>query len=303
VTVVVAPGDSGEAIGEALVKAGVVATTKAFIAAYTDNPDSASIQPGTYTLRKEMSASDAVSALLDEANRTQVSFTIPEGWVALQIYPEISQATGIPVEEIQQAAMDVKAIGLPPEANDLVEGWLFPATYDVAPDATATQILTQMVTKTKEVLRSVGVPSDKWHDTIVLASMVEKEARLPEDRPKVARVFLNRLALKPPMLLQSDATVAYGADEHGILTSEDARNQANPYNTYKNPGLPVGAICNPGQSAIEAVFNPADGPWLFFVTVDPETGATEFNTTLADHDKAVAKLNAWIAAHPDYSQG
>jgi len=131
VQVTIAPGDTGGAIGQTLHDADVVATVKAFTAAYAANPGATGIQPGTYTLQLQMRAADAVNALLAPENRVSSRVTIPEGYTATEIYQRIYEVTTIPVEDLQAAAADPAAIGLPAEANGNVEGWLFPATYQV----------------------------------------------------------------------------------------------------------------------------------------------------------------------------
>ncbi len=123
---------------------------------------------------------------------------------------------------------------------------------------------------------------------------------LAADYPKVARVFLNRLAIG--MDLQSDATVAYGTgNTHTVTTTDAERNDASdPYNTYQHAGLPVGPISNPGDLAINAAVHPADGTWLYFVTVNLKTGDTVFSTTYADHEAAVAQWQQWMKENPSY---
>ncbi len=296
VQVQVAPGDTGAAIGATLEKNGVVATAGAFTAAYAANPSATSIQPGTYSMLLEMRASDAVNALLNIENRVSYKVTIPEGFTVAQIYDKIYEITTIPVADLQAAAADTASIGLPAEANGNVEGWLFPSTYLVEPDATATSVLSQMTAKTVEVLTAKAVPNDQWETVIIKASLVEREGKLPEDRPKIARAIQNRLDRE--MILQIDATVAYGAGKSGTeLTQADLDDASNPYNTYQHLGLPPGPIASPGEVSIDAVLNPADGPWLFWVTVNLDTGETLFSTTNDEQEENKAKLREWQAAN------
>ena len=137
---------------------------------------------------------------------------------------------------------------------------------------------------------------------LTLASLVEAEAKLDDDRPKIARVFLNRIETKGAPaygLIQSDAAVSYGAKRRSLFPSKAELDDAsNPYNTRIHPGLPPGPISNPGAASIEAAANPADGPWFFFVAVNPITGETKYATTLAEHNANVAELNAYCAAKP-----
>lgn len=294
--VVVASGDTGGAIGQTLVDAGVVATTKAFTSAYAANPAATGIQPGTYTLQLEMKASDAVNALLDPANRVSNRVTIPEGYTAQQIYQRVYEVTGITVEDLQAAAADPAAIGLPAEAGGNVEGWLFPMTYEVEPGSSAAGVLSQMVARTTALLTSKGVAQDQWETVLNKASIVEREGKLDEDRPKIARALQNRL--DRGMLLQIDATVAYGAGVTGRSPNRAELDDAsNPYNSYKHQGLPPTPIANPGEASIDAVITPADGPWLFWVTVNPDTGETKFAETYDEHQTYVDELRAWEEAN------
>lgn len=294
VEVVIKPGDTGANMATTLVDAGVVATAKAFNEAFAANPQAASIQPGTYRMLLEMKASDAVQALLDPSSRVSFKVTIPEGLTKDQIAVKISEKMAVPVEEVRAAIADPAAIGLPAEANGNAEGWLFPATYDVEPNATPATVLTQMTAQTVAVLTQKGVPQDQWWTVLNKASLVEREARLPEDRPKVARAIENRLAKE--MKLDVDSAVAYGLGKPGTgLTTADTQDPNNPYNTYRHLGLPPTPIASPGAASIDAVLAPADGDWLFWVTVNLETGETLFATTHDEHLANVALLRQWQA--------
>jgi len=299
VQIVIRDGQGGTDIAQTLAEADVVATAKSFVEAYRANPKSVGIQPGTYTLHEQMRAADAVGALLDVANRLVTKVTIPEGWRASQIYERLAEKTGVPVEELAAAVEDPDAIGLPPEADGEVEGWLFPATYEFDPNPTAADCLKPMIDKTVQVLEDSGVDRAKWNRTLILASLIEKEAKLDDDRPKVSRVFRNRL--KADMKLESDATVSYGVERFDTAsTTDDERADDNPWNTYVNLGLPVTAICNPGEASILAALSPAKGKWLYFVVVNEESGETEFNETYEGHLKSVAKWQQWRAEHPEF---
>ncbi|AEE46139.1 endolytic transglycosylase MltG [Cellulomonas fimi] len=289
-------GDAGGVIGQKLVDAGVIASVKPFTAAWTAEPQANSIQPGTYRLLQEMRAADALAALLAPSSRASFRLTIPEGLNAEQIYTKINEKTvTITVDQLRAAAADPAAIGLPAEAGGKIEGWLFPTTYDIPPDATATSVLQMMVAKMVEVLTAKGVPQDQWQTVLTKASIVEREGKLPEDRAKVARGIQNRLDQE--MRLQVDATTSYGLGVTRAPTSAENQDPNNPYSTYVRIGLPPGPIASPGDVSLEAVLHPADGPWLFWVTVNPETGETLFTDDFAEHNANIKKLNDWLAEH------
>ena len=293
-TVTINSGDSGAAMGRTLHAAGIVASEGAFRAAFDANPDASLIQPGTYQLLLEMKAEDAVRALLDPKSRVSMKVTIPPGFTKNQVFSRINEVTLIPVADLEAAAADPAAIGLPAEANGNVEGWLSPATYQVEPDTTAPQVLAQMVAKTVEQLTSKGVPQDQWETVLNKASLVEREAKLDSDRPMMARAIENRL--QRSMNLEIDAAVAYGLGIPGTqLTRDHTQDPSNPYNTYKHPGLPPSPIASPGPASIDAVLNPAEGNWVFWVAVNLETGETKFAEKFDEHQDNVAELRRWQA--------
>jgi UPF0755 protein len=299
VDITIKPGDGGLDIADTLAKAGVIKTSEAFynvIVAQQPNPI---FQPGVYRLAEHMSAKSAFTLLQNPKSLISVKAVIPEGTTEANVLPIVSKATKIPLAQLQAAAADVSAYGVPAQATTL-EGFLFPATYLFPPHATAQQVLTTMVQRSFQSLNAAGVaPADRWN-TVILASIVQKEAGLASDYPKVARVFLNRLAINMP--LQSDATVAYGAGTTGTVTTTDAEREdaSNPYNTYVHTGLPVGPISNPGDLAITSTVHPSTGSWLYFVTVNLKTGQTVFSDTYAEHEQAVAQWQQWMKENPGY---
>ena len=296
VQVTVNPGDSGRAIAQTLFTAGVVKTAKAFTDAASDNPASAGIQPGEYTLKKEMKASDAVAYLANPANRSVPMVTIPEGRWKSEVFAILAKASGKRVAEYETAAKDATALGLPASAKGDVEGYLFPATYEFAKNSTPTEQLRQLVQKSVATLTAQGVAPDDMEKVVITASILEAEGRSTEDREKQARVILNRLDKN--MNLQLDSTVSYGVQKRALTTTDAERADKNPYNTYVNAGLPGGPIGNPSASSIEAALHPAEGTWLFWVTVNPSTGETKFADTTEQHDAYVKEFQTWCQANP-----
>ncbi|HEX5332292.1 MAG TPA: endolytic transglycosylase MltG, partial [Cellulomonas sp.] len=295
VDIVIAAGDSGAAIGATLAKADVVATAGAFTKAFNANPAAAGIQPGTYRLFTQMKASDAVSALLNPTSRVSFKVTIQEGLSVKEILAKISTATGIPAADLDAAAADTAALGLPAEAGGQLEGWLFPLTYQVEPGATASSVLAPMVAKTVAVLTAKQVPQAKWEDTLIRASLVEEEGKSPEDRAKIAQAIQNRLDID--MHLQIDASLAYGLGKPGTSLTNDDKLVDNPFNLENRVGLPPHPIDSPSEASIDAVLTPTPGDWLFWTAVNLDTGETKFATTLAEHNVNVAELRAWQKAN------
>lgn len=295
VEVVIPAGATGAQMGQVLVDSGVVMTQAAFTDAFSANPDAAGIQPGTYRLSLEMRAADAVAALLDSANRVQTKVTIPEGFEVKQILEKLSSVTTVSVEEFQAAMADTAATGLPAEAGGSYEGWLFASTYTFEPGTTPTQMIQAMVAQTIAVLDARGVaPADRQR-ILTIASLVEEEARTPEDRAKVARAIQNRLDID--MKLDIDASVAYGAGKNGTELTDVDLDTETPYNLYLRTGLPPTPIASPSEVSIDAVLHPADGPWLWWVAVNTDTGETKFAETYAEHQVNVRELREWQAAN------
>ena len=190
-------------------------------------------------------------------------------------------------------------------AADSLEGWLFPATYTFDPGVTASGVIQTLVDRTVQSLDSAGVPAENRQRVLTVASIIQREARFEQDFYKVSRVIENRLDPDNQEtfgLLQMDSTAQYGYGEmHDgtVSSSQAALEDDNAWNTYRRTGLPVGPIANPGDVAIDAAMHPADGDWLYFVTVNLNTGETLFTTNLADHNRGVAQWQAWCSENPD----
>ena len=296
VQVKIPDGASGTAIGQVLQDRGVVLSVKGFVAAYNKDQRSGSIQPGTYSLKTQMSSAAAIGALLEDANRLLARVTLKEGIRAADVPALVASKTKIPLADLQAALQAPDALGLPAEAKASAEGWLFPATYDVQPDTTAADLLHQMVQRTTTELDRAGVPAAERETVLIKASLVQAEAKLSQDFPKVARVFDNRLA--QGMRLQLDTTVHYATKKFSVATSIKDTQFNSPYNTYLVPGLPIGPIDNPGRAAIQAAQSPATGKWLYFVAVDPVRGITKYATTPAEFAAIKAEYDRWAKAHP-----
>ncbi|PFG43274.1 UPF0755 protein [Isoptericola jiangsuensis] len=295
VQVEIPEGATGAMMGQELVDAGVVASVGAFNEAFETTPGASGIQPGTYELLTQMSAAGAVQQLVAN-EKIETVVTIPEGYTVTQVVDKITSVTDIPREDLEAALDAPKQIGLPKQAGGLVEGWLFPKTYTVQPGDTAVDLLSTMVDQTRTELESLGIAKDDWQDTIIKASLVEREAKYAPDRPKMARAIENRLEIG--QRLEIDAAVAYGLGISGTeLTRDDTRDASNPYNTYQHGGLPPGPIANPGAASVEAVADPADGDWIFWTAVNLDTGETKFAETWAEHEQNVSELRAWQAAN------
>jgi UPF0755 protein len=299
VVVTIENGQIGGDVAKTLADKGVTKTATAFYKLLLLRNPPVTFHPGSYALKSHMSAKAALAALLLPANKVSTQVTLPEGITVKGVIARLarlSDSTGVSQAQLEAAAADYKSFGLPAEAPSL-EGYLFPATYSIEPGKSAHQILQVFVTEMFKRLDAAGVAPADRHRVLTLAALTQKEGGPTSDFVKVARVWDNRLQQK--MNLQSDATVAYGVGSTTINTTAAQRaDKSNPYNTYANPGLPIGPISNPGDAAITATMHPADGPWLYFVVVNCSTGETTFSTTFAEHQAAIAQLGAWLKANP-----
>ena len=278
VQIEVIEGQSVADIARTLKREDVIKSVGAFLAVANADPDSSTIQPGFYAMAHKMSSTDALATLLDPSARIQSRVTLPEGLRLDETLKRLAKETDIPIAQFEKALKRADDLGLPSYAKGNAEGFLYPATYEVQPDADASDVLAQLFAAFGPVAEKTGVERTKRtpYEIVTVASLVEGEARRPEDFGKVARVVYNRLAAGMPLQFDSTVNYALKADKE-IVTFEDL-GEDSPYNTYKNTGLPPGPINSPGQRALEAAVNPTEGDWLYFVTVDPRTGETKFTS-------------------------
>lgn len=296
VVVTIQSGDIGSDVSSTLHDAGVTMTFDAFyelLLSLEGDGEAVSFVPGNYALQQQMSAQSALDALFSPENKVTDKLLITEGTVLPSALEIISETTGIALEELQAASLDLAAYRLPAEAPSL-EGYLFPATYELDGTESAQAILQTLVNEMFARLDAMGVAPEDRHVVLTKASIIQREAGSnPDDFYKVARVFENRI--EQGINLQSDATVAYGTGRLDTVWTEpeERADASNPYNTYANPGLPIGPIGLPGELAIMAALAPAEGPWLFFVPVNLATGETVFSETADEHQAAVDQLFEW----------
>ncbi|CAH0189328.1 endolytic transglycosylase MltG [Microbacterium sp. Bi128] len=300
--VTIVSGDTGESVSPKLFEAGVTKASNSLYKYMVDNSVAFTFQPGVYKLQQQMTSAAVLDALRDPANRLDNSVQLREGLTLQQSLDVMSEQLGMPRADLEAAVADPSQYGVPATT---LEGWIFPATYDFDEGVTATEVIQRMVQRTVQSLDTAGVPEADRERILTVASIIEREARNRDDFYKVSRVIENRLQPSNQETfgkLEMDSTVQYGANELGsgsVSTSTEARNNDNPWNTYMYPGLPIGPISNPGDLAIDAAMKPVDGPWLYFVTVNLDTGETVFTSTYGEHEKAVEQWRAWCAANPD----
>jgi UPF0755 protein len=284
------PGDAAKDIGATLQEAGAVKSTRAFVNAAKASGRAGSIQPGVYRVCLRCSGTAAMAAILDPANRRTSKVTIPEGRTAKHVLDQLAAGTGLPIADLTAAANRIGNLGLPDGFNPKSpEGFLFPSTYDFDPGMSADAVVQALTAKFAAEYAQLGFAAaakaqnlSSYH-ALIIASLIESEAKFPEDRPKIARVILNRLAKHMPIGI--DAVNRYGVALAGKDPNSTTYLENSPYNVRIHTGLPPTPISNPGEASLQAAVNPAAGNWLYYVVNDA-----------AGHHLFTADERAWSAA-------
>lgn len=279
VTIVVNRGDSLTAIGRSLAEADVVRTLDAFLKVALVDERSTTIGPGQYTLPTQLPATEALARMLDPQSRAVSRVVLPEGMRLDQTVDTLASSSHLTKRALRQALLEPGDLDLPAWADGQPEGFLFPATYEIFGEESATQVLQTLVRRFNQAATNVDLVTRAEemgrspYEILIIASLVEAEVA-PDDFPKAARVVYNRL--KQDMPLQFDSTVGYALGINELFLSQDQLQTKSPYNTYQNKGLPPTPINSPGEAAIDAALAPERGKWLYFVSVDPAQGITKF---------------------------
>lgn len=288
--VIIPRGASFTAATDSLANAGLVGSRRIFRLYGRLMAGDRNIKPGTYLLKPGTPWRDIVKAL--NGGRGLVNtLTIPEGYSIQQIKPVLARTLFVPPESVDAAVRDTALLRRLNVPNETLEGYLFPDTYAFPAGTTASQAVREMVRgferRWKPEWDSV-LPNLKINrnDLVTMASLVEKEARVAEERPVIAAVYYNRL--RRGMLLQADPTVQYAMGRHVSRVMYKDLTTKSPYNTYLHPGLPPGPIASPGVASLDAAANPANVDYLYFVA-RPD-GRHEFRQTLAQHNNAIRQI-------------
>ncbi len=280
-------GTSTEGMAALLAQAGVVRSRWDFLAARV-MAHGRLLKAGEYRFNHAASPVE----VYDRIARGDIFYyelVVPEGRNMFDIGASVEQLGLFSADRFLAAARNSALVrDLDPRAPNL-EGYLFPSTYRLSRHTTPEGLCRIMTAKFREVWSGLETGADV-HRTITLASLIEKEAKLPAERPQMAAVFWNRLRIG--MKLDCDPTTIYAAllagRYRGTIYRSDL-DRDDPYNTYRHAGLPPGPIANPGLASIHAVLNPADSSALYFVLRRDGSGGHQFSTTLAAHDAAVAR--------------
>jgi UPF0755 protein len=250
------------------------------------------IKPGTYLFKPGTPWTDIISAL-NGGHGLVNTITIPEGYTISQITPLLARTLKVPADSVKVAMRDTALLARLDIPNPTLEGYVFPDTYAFPIGTTARQAVREMVYAFERRWKpdwdaSLTELKINRNDLVTMASIVEREARVAEERPVIAAVYYNRL--RRGMRLQADPTVQYALGHHvGRVLYKDLE-VASPYNTYVNKGLPPGPIASPGVASLSAAAHPANVPYLYFVA--SRDGHHEFRTTLDEHVNAIRQVRA-----------
>lgn len=236
------------------------------------------VKQGEYVLEKNLTVNELINKLTSESSLNTVKFTVPEGYTINDISEKLENEGICSKEDFIDAIKDYelpKFAKINSEKKYNLEGYLFPDTYLIKVGETPKEIITKMVSRFKEVLdialseTNTSIANEDIETVVNIASMIEKEARIDEERALISSVIENRL--NDGMMLQIDATVIYALGEHVTTVLDKHLETDSPYNTYKNYGLPVGPISNPGLESIKAALKPEKTDYLFYVLQDDKT--------------------------------
>jgi UPF0755 protein len=288
--VVVPRGASLRVAAESLSARGVIGSPRLFRLLARVTGAETTIKPGTYQFTTDAGYRDVLDALVT-GRGLMATVVIPEGFDLRDITPVLSKALDVPADSVRAAMTDTTWLRKLDVPVPSLEGYLFPATYTFPSGTTAREAVDAMVERFLEAWRPewdarLQAMAISRHDALTMASIVEKEARKPEERPIISAVYWNRA--KKGMRLQADPTVQYALPQHVERVLFKDLEVESKYNTYKYAGLPPGPIASPGEASIAAALSPADVPYLFFVA-RPD-GGHEFRTTFAEHSRAIAEI-------------
>lgn len=291
-------GSSASSVTKILDDAGIIDKPFFFKLALRLRGAANRLKAGTYSFKPGMRVSQIIKDL-ETGKTARIRILIREGATLGTIAAALEGANVVTAQEFLSAAaspMLLKEFGIP---GKTFEGYLFPDTYDFALDADPQEIVRTMASTFFKRLSGIAggplSPAD-LNSKIILASIVEREYRIPSEAPLIASVFINRLAMK--MALQSCATIVYiltekmGKPHPATVLYSDLEIQ-DSYNTYRNRGLPPGPISNPGETALRAVFNPAKSDYLYFRLADGAKGTHRFSTTFEEHTQAVIPVKGF----------
>ncbi|OLS36558.1 aminodeoxychorismate lyase [Alkalihalophilus pseudofirmus] len=315
VEVTIPIGSSSTQIGQILEEEGLINNGTIF-RYYVRYKNESGFQAGTYALSTSMTMDEMIQELKEGRviEEPELIFTIPEGRWLEDVAVMIANETGHEAEEVMSVLNDEEYLEelinrfsmltddiMQEDIRYPLEGYLFPARYDFMEAEPSIQtVIEAMLSRTQEIIdqnmAAIEESDYSVHEILALASIIEREAQTSEDRYKIAGVLHNRL--DDGMRLEVDPTVAYAIGEHRYMTTFADLEVQSPYNTYRNTGIPIGPIANPGEDAIKAAINPEDTNYLFFYA--RYNGEVIYNETYEAHNRTHQQYRQeWVEAAQD----
>ena len=277
-------GSSGDDIAQILAQNHIIDNPKAYYAAVEAADAAMSIKPGDYILTTGQDPASVVTQLVEGPNVEGITLTIQEGLTVAQTAARVEETLGIPADEfIAQAKASNYVADYPfleGAYDDSLEGYLYPKTYSFSEQPTADQVIRTLLDQFQTETASLGLDNAPTglsaHDIVTMASLIERETAVADERPLVASVMYNRLAIDMP--LQIDAAIVYARGGGSDPVTYDDLEIDSPYNIYQNLGLTPGPICSPSVSSIEAALNPSDTDYLYYVASPDGDGTHRFSS-------------------------
>jgi UPF0755 protein len=298
VRVTIPPGSSFATAVDSLAHAGIVSSPRLFRFYASARNRDRDLKAGTYAFERGASWNAVLDALTRGKGLVH-TVTIPEGFALSNIAPLLGRALSVPPESVMVAASDSSLRHRLDVPTPTLEGYLFPDTYTFAEGTSADEAVHMLVARFEKVWKPEWTArlqelAMSRHDVMTLASIIEKEARLAQERPVISAAYHTRL--KRGMLLRAAPPARYASGRHVDRVLYKDLEVDSRYNTYKHPGLPPGPIASPGAASIEAALYPANVPYLYFVA-HPD-GHHEFRETFAEHTEARAQIRRGRPARP-----
>lgn len=297
ISIIVKEGENFSEIVDKLVKKDVIKSAISLKIAAENKKIDTKIQPGEYVFKTNSSIDEVVEVFKKGPKREYVTVTIPEGFSVKEITTRFGKKTTIREELFLDIALNnareykKKYSFLKDNPTDSLEGYLFPKTYTFEKPVEENDIVDSLLSQLGKEIKNINFNKIKakgynLHQILTIASLIEKEAKVPEERPIIASVIYNRI--EKGMFLQIDATIQYALGKTKTKLTHEDLEISSPYNTYQNKGLPPGPICNPGLKSIEAAANPADTDYLYYVLSDRK-GHHTFTSSYREFLKAKEK--------------
>jgi len=283
------PGSGIRKLSAELKAGGIIRSSWHFILMTRLRGAAHSLKAGDYRFNDSMTPSVILRKLV-QGDVDYSKFSVPEGYSIHQVAELLEQKGLFKRAEFLEKCRDRNLLASLGIGGASVEGYLYPATYNLSRSGSEEQLIRQMVAKFEKKYAELtageqGAAGLSRHELVTLASLVEKEAVSSEEKPLISSVLHNRLRIGMP--LQSDPTAVYGVRAFGGKVTRADIDRPSPYNTYQIKGLPPGPIGNPGSEALEAALHPASTQYLYFVA--RQDGTHQFSRTLDDHNRAVNK--------------